>query len=336
MILAAGSLWACAAEVSGLPPDAAHRRDAAAPGDTVAPADAEVAPADATVTPADSAAPADSTSGCSASSVLALGDTTRAIMVGGVQRSYDVHVPPGYTNTSAVPLVFDLHPKDVTANIWRLATPWTSIADREGFILVRPDGYDKTWNAGRCCEPAMSTVDDVAFVRAMVTELKNDACIDPKRIYATGCSNGGGMAYRLACDAADIFAAIAPVDFDCLTGPTNTPSCANCTPARPVPVCQVRGLLDPLVPYYGGSTIVVAGIEFPGAEANFSTWAALNGCTGQPQTHPTYPACKRYTTCAGGAETTLCTNPVGLHCTDYAAFGTVEIAWDLFSRHRLP
>ena len=67
------------------------------------------------------------------------------------------------------------------------------------------------------------------------------------------------MAYRLACDAADVIAAVAPVDFDCITGPTNDPSCGACMPARPISVRQFRGLLDFLVPYEGGETSVVAG-----------------------------------------------------------------------------
>jgi polyhydroxybutyrate depolymerase len=284
----------------------------------------------------DSAALPDAEMGCPATAMLAPGDSTRTITVGGIERTYLVHVPPSYAGTTAVPVVFDMHPKGVTASTWLLATPWSSIADREGFIVVRPDGYGQTWNVGRCCDPAMSTVDDVAFVRAMVAALERDACVDSKRIYATGCSNGGGMAYRLACDAADIIAAIAPVDFDCLTGPTNTPSCANCNPVRPVSECQFRGLLDTSAPYNGGPTTVVPGIDFPGAQANFSNWGMLNSCTGQPQAQTAHSTCQTYPTCGGGVETTLCTDPLGLHCTGYYTFGTADIAWEMFSRHRLP
>jgi polyhydroxybutyrate depolymerase len=278
----------------------------------------------------------DAGTGCPAASVLAPGDVTRTVTVKGIERTYLVHVPPTYTGSIALPVVIDMHPKDVDASTWQLATPWSSLADQKGFIVVRPDGYGRSWNAGRCCDPAMSAVDDVAFVRALVAALESDACVDRKRIYATGCSNGGGMAYKLACDAADLIAAIAPVDFDCVTGPTSSPSCASCKPVRPVPECQIRGLLDPFVPYYGGPTTVVPGLVFPGAPANFSTWAALNQCTGDPETLPENASCQTYTTCANGAETTLCTNPVGAHCTNYYTFGTADIAWDLFSRHQLP
>src|SRR5262249_23516290 len=153
-------------------------------------------------------------------------------------------------------------------------------------------------------------------IRAMIAEIESNACIDVKRIYATGCSNGGGMAYKLGCDAADIIAAIAPVDFDCITGPTNDPSCGSCSPSPPIAEAQFRGLLDPFVPYGGGPTSVVQGLDFPGAVANFTTWGMLNQCTGQPAVESAHADCKTYPSCAGGVETTLCTNPVGLHCTN--------------------
>ena len=60
----------------------------------------------------------------------------------------------------------------------------------------------------------MANVDDVAFARALVAQVSTTACIDPKRVYATGFSMGGGMAHYLACHAADVFAAVAPASFD--------------------------------------------------------------------------------------------------------------------------
>src|SRR5207302_4114506 len=104
-----------------------------------------------------------------------------------------------------------------------------------------------------------ANVDDVAFVRALLAKLATEACVDPKRIYATGCSNGGGMVYRLACDAADVIAAGAPVDFDCVTGATNVPSCGSCKPARPISMTQFRGTSVGTVPYDGGPANAVGG-----------------------------------------------------------------------------
>ena len=92
-------------------------------------------------------------------------------------------------------------------------------ADSAGFIAVFPNGYSRfprgklaTWNAGHCCGAARDTgSDDVGFVRAMVAQLRQRASIDTQRIFATGMSNGGMFSYRLACEMADVFRAIAPV-----------------------------------------------------------------------------------------------------------------------------
>src|SRR6185503_16612365 len=81
-----------------------------------------------------------------------------------------------------------------SGNQQRNLSGWAAVADREGFIMVYPNGSSNAWNVGRCCPPAADQgVDDVAFVRAVIERLKVDACIDEKRIFASGCSNGGGM-----------------------------------------------------------------------------------------------------------------------------------------------
>jgi polyhydroxybutyrate depolymerase len=274
---------------------------------------------------------------CPPPGTLAPGESTQTLSVGGVTRSFIVHVPPSYTGAAAVPLVFDFHPLQVQATTWKVATGWSGVADKEGFILVWPQGVGDSWNAGRCCDVAHAqAIDDVAFVRAMLSKLSGDACIDPKRVYATGCSNGGGMSYRLACDAADVIAAVAPVDFDCVTGATNSPSCGSCNPSRPISVAQFRSNGDSAVPYGGGPTSVVAGLEFPGAQASFSDWAARNSCTGAAKQDSARPLCSTYESCAGGTETTLCSLPVGAHCANYIPYGIAAVAWDMLAKHALP
>lgn len=286
----------------------------------------------ATPASADAGAP----SSCIGKSVLAAGDTTISLASGGRTRTAFVHVPPN-GNGRALPLVFDFHPLSVDASTWRLATGWKDVADKEGFILVVPQGVGSSWNAGRCCGDAHDgAVDDVAFVRDLTRRIANDACVDARRVYATGCSNGGGMAYRIACEAADLVAAVAPVDFDCVTGPTNAASCASCTPSRPISVVQFRGTADNFVPYGGGPTSVVAGFEFPGARANFADWGAKNGCSGSAEAIASRPLCEHYPTCGAGAETELCTLPLGVHCGSYIPFGIAKVAWDVMKAHPLP
>src|SRR5262249_5723606 len=150
------------------------------------------------------------------------GDMMETVMVGGMSRTFIRQIPTGYTGKMPLPLVIDFHPLGGSGQSQKASTQWGSLADQKGFIMVWPDGVGSSWNVGRCCDPAQSQhVDDVAFTRAIIAQLGKEACIDPKRVYASGCSNGGGMAYKVACDAADVIAAVAPVDFDCISSASN-------------------------------------------------------------------------------------------------------------------
>jgi poly(3-hydroxybutyrate) depolymerase len=261
-----------------------------------------------------------------------VGDTTETIDVDGGMRSYIIHVPPGYTGNTPVPLVFDFHPLSVSAAVWKGATNWSSMADQQNFIVVWPQGIDNAWNVGRCCGGA----DDVAFTRAMIAKISSEKSIDPKRIYATGCSNGGGMSYMLACNAADVIAAVAPVNFDCITGATNDPSCGSCSPSRPISEIQFMGNADMYVPYDGGPTSVVPGLLFPSAQANFATWGGLDQCTGTPAAEPSRPSCQTYPSCGADAQVALCTIDNGTHCASYGTYPIVQIAWQAFQGESLP
>ncbi|HEY6460687.1 MAG TPA: PHB depolymerase family esterase [Polyangiaceae bacterium] len=260
------------------------------------------------------------------------GDTTETLDVDGGTRTYILHTPPGYTGQTPVPLVFDFHPLGVPAAVWKGVSTWAAEADKDGFIVVWPQGIDDAWNVGRCCGGA----DDVAFTRAMIAAISAEKSIDPKRIYATGCSNGGGMSYMLACNAADVIAAVAPVNFDCITGATNDPSCGSCTPSRPVSEVQFMGTADTEVPYDGGPTPVVQGLLFPSAQANFTTWGGFDQCTGTPAAAPSQPSCQSYASCGASTQVTLCTIDQGTHCGSYGTYPITQIAWQTFQSESLP
>jgi polyhydroxybutyrate depolymerase len=253
---------------------------------------------------------------------------TQTLDVGGVQRSFIVHVPPRYDGSTRVPLVFDFHGLGGNANNQLNRTGWDDVADAEGFISVYPQGLPRAsdqspaWNGGGCCTNGVG--DDVGFVRAMISTLQTQACIDSKRIFASGCSNGGAMSFRLACEAADVIAAVAPVDFDCVVGGR----CGSCAPSRPITEVQFRGTADMAVPY---------GDPTSGAQANFATWGEINSCTGEVAPLQTSAnGCEAFPTCGAGAETVLCTVQDGMHCQNYGLFNIARVAWDILKNHPLP
>lgn len=255
-----------------------------------------------------------------AAASLEPGDTTRTIQVGGVQRSFLVHAPPAYDGSTRLPVVFDFHGLGGNSNQQKNLSRWDDVGDAEGFITVYPQGIDNSWNAGLCC----SDGDDVSFVRQIISTLASDTCIDTRRIFASGCSNGGGMSYKLACEAADVIAAIAPVDFDCVDGP----GCGNCEPERPITVVQFRGTADQLVDYEGAGA-------FAGAQQNLATWSEINECTGEPA--PLEQAgCEAPATCGEGTQTVLCTVQNGTHCGSYGSFDIANVAWRVLVNQALP
>jgi polyhydroxybutyrate depolymerase len=180
------------------------------------------------------------------------------------------------------------------------------------------------WNMGPCC---VADVDDLAFARALVEDVRSRACIDPKRIYAIGVLTGGGMAQHLACRAADVFAAIAPAAFDLLAETVE-----DCLPSRPISVISFRGTADTHVPYAGGASTLIATmpITFLGAQESFTRWATINGCRGKASAEDE-SGCSTFADCSDGAAVTLCTKQNGREEPS-----DPEIAWPFLEQHTLP
>ena len=173
--------------------------------------------------------------------------TSARLTVKDQSRSYLLYVPPSLDSSQPVPVVFGFHGYTGTGPGFRDGTGFNAIADANGFLVVYPqgEGGDRSWNAGGCCAGARAAdLEDVAFIRQIISDLKTIANMDPKRIYATGHSNGAMFVYRLACEMSDTFAAIAPVAGPLFYSP--------CKPKEPVSVMHVHGLADPAVPYAGG------------------------------------------------------------------------------------
>lgn len=224
----------------------------------------------------------------------------------GNARSYELYVPPSYDGATPLPVVLNFHGFTSSALLQQEGTKMNETAEREGFIVVYPNGLDSSWNAGACCGRSAATeVDDVGFARAVIADIGARGCIDTARIYATGMSNGGFLSHRLACEAADVIAAAAPVA--AVLGIDEF----ACSPSRPISIIQINGTADPLVAYDGGG---VRGL--PGAEESVQGWIERNGCTGEPMT--TYQngaaTCETVGACEGDASVTLCSIEGAGHC----------------------
>jgi polyhydroxybutyrate depolymerase len=144
------------------------------------------------------------------------------------------------------------------------------LATKVGFIVVYPEGIDHSWNAGSCC--GQNTTDDVAFIKALIERFVSAEHVDPKRVFATGMSNGGFMAQRLGCELSDQLSAVASVSGSLVT--------ASCNPARAVSVLEMHGLDDFLVPYEGGATQGLG--PFPPTMSVMKRWASLDSCALTP------------------------------------------------------
>lgn len=260
---------------------------------------------------------------------LGPGDFTRTITVGGLSRTYMVHVPASYTGATPVPLVVDMHGLGSNATQQRVISGFLPLSNTYGFIATWPQGVSNAWNGGICCSTA---TDDVAFIRALVANMQVEAAIDGRRIYATGLSNGGAMTQRLACEAADLFAAAAPVAFPISIVPTT-----NCVPSRPIPVLTFMGLTDSLVAYNGGS--------FPSAATTFAHWRATDGCGLAPaETHTVSGAsyCDMDLSCRGNVHVGLCsiTSTSGAPYAGHILyinddFNVAQLAWDFMSQYSI-
>ena len=128
-----------------------------------------------------------------------------------------------------------------------------------------------------CCDFTNSGVDDVGYLSGLIDAIQQQRNIDPDRIYVIGHSNGGFMAYRLACERADLLAAIASLAGATFFDPL------DCNPSEPVHTLQIHGTADATINYQGG-VIPANLVSYPGAVATVETWAGYNGCAimGEP------------------------------------------------------
>jgi polyhydroxybutyrate depolymerase len=211
---------------------------------------------------------------------LGPGDHTCTITVGDLKRNYLVHIPPKYDSKKPTPVILAFHGGGANAENMVVFSGLNKKSDVAGFIVVYPSGTGRlekvlTFNGGNCCGYAMKNkIDDVEFTRKILDDLAKSANIDPKRVFATGMSNGGIMSYLLASELSDRIAAIAPVG-----GPMGT---ETCKPKRPVSVIHFHGTDDKHAPFKGGKGKGPSGTDFFSVDHSIQTWVKVNGCHKEP------------------------------------------------------
>jgi polyhydroxybutyrate depolymerase len=302
------------------------------------------APSRASDAPTDPASPAPQTaaggSACTGRSPQPA-DAVWTLLHDGLERQFHVHVPRGYDPARPTPVVLNLPGLSETADMQEALTVMTPKADAAGFVVVYPSSVNLSWNAGTCCGyAAQNHVDDIGFVRAMLDDLEARLCVDARRVFVTGMSNGGMMSHRIACELADRVAAVAPVAGSLVV--------QTCTPARPISVMHFHGTADPLVPFTGWFPAIPVQ-AFPAVPDVLAGWAARDGCDASPlpflQKDDT--TCERWSGCRGATSVELCTVDGGGHTwpgglpvpglgkTTWAISAT-DMMWDFFREHPMP
>ncbi len=244
------------------------------------------------------------------------------IVVGG-SRTTVVDLPQATTD-EPVPLLVMLHGYGSTGADHETYFRFAAAAVTRGFAYAHPDGTldrdgQRFWNAtDACCDFASTGVDDAAYLADLVAEVSRTRAIDRKRVYFVGHSNGGFMSYRMACQHADIVAAIVS-----LAGATFAKR-ADCAPSQPVAVLEIHGTADDVVAFRGGrlADFGAPGDKpaYPGVNATVASWEAYDGCDATvTRSATTLDLDTRIDGANGPAETTVDT------WTDCAPGGHVEL-----------
>jgi polyhydroxybutyrate depolymerase len=205
----------------------------------------------------------------------------------GRVRTYHLYVPSTVeesADAAPVPLLVALHGGTGSGRQFERTSGFDGLAESNRFVVVYPDGIGvdpdgtrlRTWNGGACCGPAARLdVDDVGFVEMLIDAVEAQQPIDPDRVFAAGHSNGGILAYRLACELSDRIAAIgvqsASLEID------------DCAPSHAVSVLHIHGDADQNLPIIGGrGPASIAGVSFHPPREGFRKLATEDGCAPAP------------------------------------------------------
>lgn len=283
------------------------------------------------------------------------GLSAHRLWVGDQERCYLLYVPAAYDPAQPAPLLVNLHAFSAGPKEQMQLSGSNELAETANIVVVYPQGssFPQRWHTVAPADDPR--VDDVQFIRATIADVSRLLAVNPVRVYVMGFSNGGSLAQRLACEAADLVAAVGSVG----SPAPNLPG--GCQPARPVPLIAFHGTADPISPYEGGviSFPVLDGListnptplTVPPVESWLAAWAERNGCqeTGELQGVTAGVIAKRYSGCREGAEVRLYIVdggghiwpgggelPAGVFGPASQAINASQVIWDFFEIHPKP
>jgi polyhydroxybutyrate depolymerase len=311
------------------------------------------------VSPAD--IPPEPSAGCEGASAVQPGEEQVTTTSGGVERTYYRHVPPDYDGTEPTPVVYDFHGYLEGSTIHVIHSALGPFGDEHGFITISPQGSGTEvplWDVA-------FDSPDMAYVGDLLDEVDETLCVDDRRVYATGLSNGAFVTSSIACVYADRIAAVAPV--------AGIRDIEGCEPARPVPVVAFHGTEDTYVGYDGGygegaanlpnpdgsrrsaeqvEELESSDVQGPSVPETTADWAVRNGCDPEPAEERVASDVVLMTfDCPPDATVELYTVEGGGHSWPGSDFSVAiegavgattlsidanEVMWEFFEQHPMP
>jgi polyhydroxybutyrate depolymerase len=260
-----------------------------------------------------------------------------AASLGYRTRSYRVHVPAMYQNTIPTALILYFHGYSGTSLLSDHSSGFTPFSEKHNILVAYGQGLPEGEGGApfwASAGPIDYGIDDIQYVSLMLDNLQSKFCIDTHRIFVTGFSNGGGMSGYLACSLAGRIAAVAPVsgNFYALPG--------GCHPDRPIPLLDIHGTADPILPYQGISSAQNPAWPLPAIPQWLQQWSVRDGCHQGPTIflHSAQEMGEQWTNCQGNAEVVHYRIEGGGHAWPRLLGNrpSLEVMWDFFQSHPLP
>jgi polyhydroxybutyrate depolymerase len=233
--------------------------------------------------------------------------STKTIQQGQITRSYRVYRPISVLPHPGLVIMLS---GETSGFVQEIGTNFDAQADRLGWIVVYPEILREGWDAYGCCSHQGAS--DVAFISSVIDQLEATEHVDPNRVYVSGISRGGMMAYRLGCELSGKIAAIAPVEGN-MADQNGQVQGVTCYPQHPVSVLAIHGTADPEVPLKGGKSLVQQeSIAYAPFNDVIEKWREIDHCgteravirSGTPMT---------IWTCQGGSAVSTLVIPGGVH-----------------------